>query len=455
MTNNPLPPGRWYTRIGPGLITACVVIGPGSMLTASKIGVEEGYAMLWIAALSAVFMLVYMQLGASVGVVADETPGALVRRRAGRWLAGLVGCAVFFISCAYQAGNNLGVAAAFEAYTPSIVESLSGSLSSNALLTIVIVFFNATTIVFLFAFKDLYTIIERLMMLLVGVMLVSFAANLCALRPDPVELLKGFIPSTGKKGITLDLLALVGTTFSVTAAFYQAYLVRQKGWKQDDIPIGMIDVRVGLILMALITMMLMSATAAGLHEENEEMELKSAAAVGAALEPLFGSSGQLIFCLGLFSAAYSSFLVNIMIGGFMAADGLGLGNKPTDRAPRILAAVVLMIGMTIGLAVNAAGWDRTPIIIGAQALTVVASPLLAGVLLWLASSREVMGKHVANPLQIVIAAIGLAALIGIGWRTAFVEIPRDVDQYRAKLNASAAPSDATHADEKAATQGTP
>ena len=36
----------WYSRIGPGLITACVVIGPGSIMTSSKIGANDGYAML-------------------------------------------------------------------------------------------------------------------------------------------------------------------------------------------------------------------------------------------------------------------------------------------------------------------------------------------------------------------------------------------------------------------------
>jgi Mn2+/Fe2+ NRAMP family transporter len=398
--------------------------------------------------------------------VANESPGDLVRRKGGRWLAGLVGCAVFFISCSYQAGNNLGVAAAFEPYAQGIVESLGVSLAPKTLLMALLVCFNLLTIVFLFALKDLYTVIERLMMVLVGVMLVCFAANLIALRPNPLELLKGFIPSTGKMGLSLTLLALVGTTFSVTAAFYQAYLVRQKGWTSRDLPMGMIDVRVGLIIMALITMMLMCSTAAGLHareaaalhagEEVAEVELKKTIDVATSMEGLFGSTGKLIFCLGLFAAAYSSFLINIMIGGFLAADGLGLGSRPTDRVPRVLAATVLMVGISIALAVNAVGWDHKPIIIAAQAVTVIASPLLAGVLLWLASSRDVMGEHVASPMQKVIAAIGLAALVGIGYRTAFIELPKKVQEYRASFSTPETPaesSDQTSAD--AAHRGEP
>ena len=33
----------WWRSIGPALITACVVFGPGSMLISSKIGATHGY----------------------------------------------------------------------------------------------------------------------------------------------------------------------------------------------------------------------------------------------------------------------------------------------------------------------------------------------------------------------------------------------------------------------------
>ncbi len=440
--STPTPTSPWYTRIGPGLITACVVIGPGSILSSSQVGAYDEYAMLWIVAASVVFMLVYMQLGATLGVVTQQSPGDIIRGKAGRWLAILVGGAVFFISSAYQSGNNLGVAAAFESF-----------VDSKTLIAWLIVGFNAIAIAFLFAFRDLYKMLERVMMIFVGVMLVCFAVNLILLRPDPVAMLKGFIPSDGPRGFQLPHLALVGTTFVITASFYQAYLVRQKGWTEADLPTGMIDVRVGSILMALITIMLISTSAAGLYSKENPVELKSAVQVATSLEDLFGPASKIIFCLGLFSAAYSSFLVNSMIGGFMAADGLGWGCKPTDRGPRILTTVALLTGMVVALAVNALGWDATPTIIAAQAVTVLASPLVACVLLWLASSRDVMGQHVATPLQKTIAGIGLLALIAIGMKTAFVDLPKKIDTYldppAVAAPESLTPGDAAGGDEEA------
>ena len=70
---------RWYHRVGPGLITACVVIGPGSILTSSRVGAAYGYHMSWVVVVSVAFMLVYMTLGAKLGVVSGESMGRIVR----------------------------------------------------------------------------------------------------------------------------------------------------------------------------------------------------------------------------------------------------------------------------------------------------------------------------------------------------------------------------------------
>ncbi|MDA7893670.1 divalent metal cation transporter, partial [bacterium] len=104
MTDLPTSRRPWYQRIGPGLITACVVIGPGSIMTSSTVGANQGYSRLWIILVSVAFMLVYMTLGAKLGAVANTSPGNLIRQKAGRWLAISVGCCVFFISAAFQSG---------------------------------------------------------------------------------------------------------------------------------------------------------------------------------------------------------------------------------------------------------------------------------------------------------------------------------------------------------------
>lgn len=409
---------RWYQRIGPGLVTACVVIGPGSIMTSSKIGASDEYSLLWVVAVSVLFMLLYMTMGARLGAVAAHAPCDLIRRKAGNWLAVLLGLAVLFISAAFQSGNNIGVAAAISAF-----------VDNKYVVAGLVVLFNTLAISFLYLFKDQYKMLERVMTMFVALMLISFAINLIQLRPDPVKMALGFLPSLGKSGETLPVLGLVGTTFVIAAAFYQAYLVRQKGWHVEDLKAGLVDARVGSLIMFLITVMIMSTAAAGLYTGGE-VQLSDPIAVATALEVTFGPSAKLIFCLGLFSAAYSSFLINSMIGGFMAADGLGLGSQPNDLWPRVLTTCVLLSGLVVGIAVLLFDFDRTHTIIAAQAVTVVAAPVVAGTLLWLTSSPDVMGSHVNRTGTLVLGLVGLVLLIAMAGKTAVIDLPASIERYR-------------------------
>jgi len=99
---------RWYHRIGPGLITACVVIGPGSITTSSQVGAKYGYSMLWVVVFSVIMMLTFMTMSARIGAVAGASNGSLIAKHLGRWLAVFLSSCVFFMAAAFQFGNNIG-----------------------------------------------------------------------------------------------------------------------------------------------------------------------------------------------------------------------------------------------------------------------------------------------------------------------------------------------------------
>lgn len=215
----------WYLRIGPGLITACVVIGPGSLVTSSKVGATEEYSMLWVVVVSVAFMMLYMTLSAKLGAVGKAAPCDLIRQKAGRWLAVLVGFGVFFIATAFQSGNNIGVAATFEAF-----------IDSKPIAVALVILFNLAAIMFLFVFKDMYKMLERVMMLFVALMLISFVINLVSLRPDVVAMGKGLVtPTLGKSGELLPVLGLIGTTFIARQPFIKLTWCDRKvgAWKMS------------------------------------------------------------------------------------------------------------------------------------------------------------------------------------------------------------------------------
>lgn len=394
---------RIIHMVGPGLVTACVVIGPGSILTSSSVGASSGYSKAWVIVVAVLFMMTYTTMAARLGAVTQTSTAELISRYAGRWLAVIVGLGVFFISAAFQFGNNLGVHTAIHAYVP---------------FDYWVIVLNAMAIAFVFGFKNLYDMLEKAMACFVGLMLVSFALNLWFAKPNLSELAAGLVPSAGDGTIGLPLLGLVGTTFVISAAYYQSYLVRFRGWTSRDLRAGLIDSRVSAFIMFLITLMIMSTSAAVLRGQ----ELTSVGDIASQLEPLFGEKGRAIFLIGLFSAAFSSFIVNSMIGGFILADALGLGSTPKERAPRVLTVAVLLSGMVVALYVIRTGSRPDKAIIAAQAVTVIAAPLMAFVLLWLTNKPSVMGEFRNGPLINLFGGVGFVLLLLMAWYTASTKV---------------------------------
>ena len=402
-------PRRWYQSLGPGLITACVVIGPGSIMTSSKVGAVNGFSLSWVVVASVLFMLTYTTMAARLGVMAKDSPGKMLTDCVGKWLAVLIGISVFFIASAFQFGNNLGVHTAFNAYIE---------------FDYIVIVFNSAAIAFLFFFKNLYKALEKLMMGFVGLMLLAFAVNLIFAKPNLSEWARGFVPG-GEGQIDLVVLGLVGTTFVIAAAYFQIYLIREKGIEEEDLPNSLIDSRVGAVIMALITLMIMGTAASVLRGQD----LSGAGDVAKQLEPLFGSWGKGLFCLGLFCAAYSSFLINSMIGGFVLADGLGLGSRSEDKWTRYLTAVVLLTGMSVALYVIKKGVQPVGAIVMAQAVTVIAAPLMAGTLLWLCNRKEHMGEQKNGPILNIVGGIGFLMLLAMAWNTAFNKVWPKVSEW--------------------------
>lgn len=403
----------WYRRIGPGLITACVVIGPGSILTSSKVGAGNGYGMSWVVLLAVLFMMVFVTLGAKIGVMTQQSAGDVIRKRAGNWLAILIGVSIFFVAGSFQFGNNLGARSAMLPFVGNDTWIASGF----------IVGLNVLSLLFLFAFKNVYKALERLMTVFVALMLIAFALNLIAAKPDVPKLLGGLvgIGSKPKSFFGIEVVGLFGTTFVIAAAYYQSYLAQQKGWSREQLSSTLLDSRVGALLMMTITLMILSTAATVIHPKNlspDQLKNLKWGEVADQLNPLFGGWGRGIFCIGLFCAAYSSFLVNSMVGGFVLSDGLGLGSKPTSLTPKFFTSAVLLIGMVVALISVQMNTPPVPAIVLGQAVTVLASPLLALILIWLSNRKDVVGDERPPMWMNVVAVIGFGLLLVIAYNTA-------------------------------------
>jgi len=324
-------------RLGPAFIVGACIIGPGSVTLMSTTGANYGYRLLWLAIVSGGLMAGFLGLFMRFGLYSDETFLGLAAKKFGRWFAVLCGISLFSVDATFQFGNALGVTSGMQA--------LWGGVSPYVWPVV----FSLAAIAFLFTFKNLYRYVEHMMRFFLVLMFLAFLVNLVWARPDVGAAARGaFVPAIPADVNWVTVGGLIGTTFVIVAAFFQSYLVKAKGWAEADLSSGATDTLLASLIFTLIGCVIMMTAAAVLYPKQGQVTFEI---MIAQLQQVFGTWGRAIFCIGFWSAAFSSFVTNSLIGGVLLCDGLGLGGKLESTATRLFASLVLVIGMVTGLVI--------------------------------------------------------------------------------------------------------
>ena len=192
-TKNPLI--KWLLSLGPGIITAALVFGPSKITITTKLGAVYGYSLLWIVAVAILFMAVFTNIGERIGLADSRSLLTIIREKWSKAAAVIIGIGIFLVATSFQAGNSVGVGIA-------VAEA-----SATSTVTWIVVF-NLIGIFLLF-FRKFYGILEKLMILLVGIMLFSFVTTLFFAKPDIAGIVQGFAPSIplGSEGLVIAFIA--------------------------------------------------------------------------------------------------------------------------------------------------------------------------------------------------------------------------------------------------------
>ncbi len=327
---------KMLSRLGPAFVVGACIIGPGSVMLMSKTGALYGYSMLWLSVLSGVLTCGFIILFMRFGIYSQETFLGVTRRKLGPFFAVICGLSLASTDAAFQFGNCLGVTAGMN----MIYKNVPPQVWPIA--------FTAAAIVFMFAFKRIYGIIERMMQVLLLVMLAAFAVNMVLAKPDYLEVFKGIcVPAIPSDVDWVTIGGLVATTFALVAVVFQSYTVKARGWKEKDLANGISDTLAASVIFTLIGLVIMTTAATVLFKQG--IKVNSGAAMALQLETAFGRFAGTIFAIGFCAAAFSSFIVNALIGGVLINDGLGLGGKLDSKPTKIFATCVLLTGLVTSL----------------------------------------------------------------------------------------------------------
>lgn len=342
-------------------------------------------------------MITYTWMAARIGLVTEETFFGATRQKYGDTVAKVGGVFGFLTILAFQAGNNAGIGFASAA--------LFG-VGDPELWAVVFTVFAAA---FLWL-PSLYDKVEILVRAVVGIMLVSFVATLLIVGVDFSSATKGLIPSFPDQAAVLLSLGLAATNFSIVAAAYQTNLMTEKDWGPEKLADEGFDSILGIAVLGLIVMTILLTSAAAIF--GTDAQVFSAQGMAEQLRPFAGPAAFYLFTIGFFFASLSSLVVNALIGGALLTDGFDRDPSMDSRPVKYTATGAMVIG-TIAILLTQGAGSPTELLRVAQALAVVAFPLLGFLIVSIARDGSMMGEYKNAWYVDILAVFGYVVIIGI------------------------------------------
>ncbi len=203
--------------VGPGVMVAAAFVGPGTVTTASVAGASSGVSLLWAVAISVLATIVLQELSIRSALSTNQDLAPLIRqfghdRGWGVPIALLILCSVGLGNAAYQSGNLAGAAMGLSGATPvRFIHAVlvTGSFAAGLILV------------------DRYRLLERAMLILVGLMTCLLTGLAVACLPELITAHRQVVSNVHAFDATV-VLALIGTTVVPYNLFLHATAVRHR-----------------------------------------------------------------------------------------------------------------------------------------------------------------------------------------------------------------------------------
>ncbi|HEY6065296.1 MAG TPA: divalent metal cation transporter, partial [Thermoanaerobaculia bacterium] len=288
---------RFFSALGPGLITGAADDDPSGVATYSVAGARLGTSLLWTAAITWPLMATVQMMCARIGMVTGQGLAGAMRRKFPKWVL-----VVFAVGLA--AANTLNIAS-----------DLAGMADAAEMLTGVdshwfVVLFGVG-IAWLTVRLRYYQIAKILKWL--ALTLFTYVLTAILVGPDWHDVARAaFIPTApnGKEWWG-NLVAILGTTISPYLFFWQAaqeveeekamgrrMLVQRVAASPKEIGARRLDVGVGTFFSNLVMFFIILTTALTLHRHGLT-NIETSRQAAEALAPLAGKFAALLYTVGI------------------------------------------------------------------------------------------------------------------------------------------------------------
>ena len=399
--------------VGPGVFLVGYNIGTGSVTTMAATGAEYGMLLVWPVLLSCVFTYVLIVTFGRYTAVTGRTALYSFKVHFGKGVALFVMGALLFTQCA----SFIGVMAIVVETVREWSRPLTASGEGFNMIVLAVVFGALLYGLFL---NGRYRFFEKILLVFVTLMGVSFVLTMLMVNPDPVEILQGLIPHIpDTPNAPLLIGGMVGTTMAGVLYVVRSILVKEKGWTTAHLKLEKRDAFLSASLMFVISLAVMACAAMTLHPRG--LRIENAIDMVRLIEPLAGRFAISIFVAGIVSAGLSSLFPIAVLPPWLLAD-----YNDTARDLRSPQARLIVLGMVLlGLVVPVFGGRPVLIMIASQALGTIATPIIILLMVILQNKAGVMGEHRPGRAKntvlalillfaILMAGVGMVGLLNLG-----------------------------------------
>ncbi|WP_339924134.1 Nramp family divalent metal transporter [uncultured Cyclobacterium sp.] len=380
----------WMLGIGPGIFCIGYTIGTGSVTSMAKAGSEFGMQLLWVLVLSCVFAWVLMEAYGRYAVVTGQTSiySYKTKLKGGKLISFLIVGGIILAQWNSLSGI-LGLSAnAIYEMILLFFPNMEGGSSYWIILGIAIVLI---LVMYAFLWVGQYSFFEKVLVVFVSIMGLSFIISMFMVLPDPSQMARGLIPSVPQvAGGKLLVAAFVGTTMAAPTFVVRPLLMKGKGWGPGNTKDQSRDALTGAVLMLVINLSIMAAATGALHSEGKTIE--KVMDMVYLLEPVAGKFAVALFMTGALSAGLSSIFPILMVAPLLVAD-YKEGELDTGSVRfKVLTGIACIVGLTVPIL------GANPIF--AQILTQVAAvfvlPLVIACIMYLVNQKSLMGNQKAG-----------------------------------------------------------
>jgi NRAMP (natural resistance-associated macrophage protein)-like metal ion transporter len=386
------PVVRYFSMLGPGLVTGASDDDPAGITTYSIAGASLGYGMLWTAIVTFPLMAAVQLVCARIGLVSGRgLSGAIRQHYAHGYL--YAACGLLLVANVFNIAADLaGMADA--------AEMLSG-VSSH----LWVVVFGLTT---LFATVYLrYAIFARYLKWLSAVLFCYIVSAVLA-RPDWAEALRATVlPRVAyTRDVVATFVAILGTTISPYLFFWQASqeveeerergriaLVARRGATRHELDDARLDVNTGMLFSNLVMYFIILATAGTLYRAGQH-DITSSLQAAEALRPLAGDAAALLFTAGLIGAGLLAIPVLAGSASYAVAE-LFAWPAGLDFRPRQARRFYMVLGGSIvaGIVLDVFAGNPIRMLFWSAILNGLLAPPLMVLVMLVGNNAKIMGPH--------------------------------------------------------------